>query len=585
MAARRVLHRVGTPQRVGRGLAAGLFAAMAPIPGLRVVLGLLIATLVRGSRTIALGTQFINLLIGIVPLVAAEFWIGRLFYKGAIATQSDAITLVHTIESQWRWTAPFASFAEAWRNCEQAGPAVLGPLLIGVLVLGGLAALIAYPIGVIGAVKFYVYRLQWNVRRGLSLHAPRGMLTVPAPTTVDEQMSEDEALKRYALRPQTFVRADRITLLLDGSQAYPEMLRAISEAKTSVTLETYILQADDTGKRFSRELARAAQRGVNVRLLYDAVGALGLPYSYVQELLAVGVRVSVYRPLNTAWRRSLFTFHRRDHRKILVVDDRISFTGGINICHDNAPKLEGGMAWRDMHVRIEGPAVAVKLKALTEETWKVADAFQETHEAKKPADASEPPEQFPAPLPDTSANVLVQVMGNKEFLQRMRLRRAYLHAIRHARRYILIENAYFIPDRGIRRALYKAVKRGVTVSAGVAMYSDVKIVAMASRALYSELLSNGVRLFEYPRSMLHSKVAVIDDIWSIVSSYNLDHRSLRHNLEAGVVIVNRPFAVAIRDHILNDIRESREVTPEYHDARPWDEVLIETLAYQGRYWL
>ena len=206
-------------------------------------------------------------------------------------------------------------------------------------------------------------------------------------------------------------------------------------------------------------------------------------------------------------------------------------------------------------------------------------------EAQKPAEATDAPENFPPPLPPTCNDALVQVLGNKEFLQRMRLRRAYLHAIRRARRYILIENAYFIPDRGIRRALYRAVKRGVVVSAGVAMYSDVKVVAMASRALYSELLSNGVRLFEYPHSMLHSKVAVIDDAWSIVSSYNLDHRSLRHNLEAGVLIVNRPFAVALREQILSDIRESREVTPEFHDARPWEQVLMETLAYQGRYWM
>lgn len=580
----RVLHRVGTPQRVGRGLAVGLFAAMAPIPGLRVVLSLLIATLVRGSRTVALTTQFLNLLIGIVPLVAAEFWIGRLFYRGAIATQADALALVHTIEEQWRWMHPINSSMEAWLNCQNAGPAVIGPLLIGVLALGGVAAAIGYPVGVICAVKFYVYRLRRNVRRGLSLHAPRGLLVLPSPTTDEAQISESAALRRYALRPQTYTRADRITLLLDGCQAYPEMLRAIAEAKESVALETYILRADKTGESFGRELAKAARRGVKVRLLYDFVGALGLPEKFIHELLAANVRVSTYRPLTTALGRSLFTFHRRDHRKILVVDDRVSFTGGINISHDNAAACDGGMAWRDMHVRIEGAAVAAQLKSLIDETWKTADAFPPISKVDAPSD-EQPDEKFPPLLPATSSDVLVQVINNKEFLQRYRLRRAYLHAIRHARRYILIENAYFVPDRGVRRALYRAVKRGVTVSAGVAMYSDVKIVAMASRALYSEMLSHGVRLFEYPRSMLHSKVAVIDDAWAIVSSYNLDHRSLRHNLEAGVLIVNKPFAVAMRDQILKDITESREVTPEFHGARPWDEVLMESLAYQGRYWL
>jgi len=167
----------------------------------------------------------------------------------------------------------------------------------------------------------------------------------------------------------------------------------------------------------------------------------------------------------------------------------------------------------------------------------------------------------------------------------VRLRRAYIHAIKNARRYILIENAYFIPDRGIRRALRNAVRRGVVVGVVVAMYSDVKIAAMASRALYGELLSNGVRLFEYPKTMLHAKTAVIDDEWSMVSSYNLDHRSLLHNLEAGVLLLDAAFARALRNQVLIDISHCREVTLQFHKARPWNEALLESAAYQARYWL
>ena len=583
-AARRVLNRVGSPQRAGRGLAVGFFVAMIPVPGLRMVLSLLVAWAVRGSKFIAFTTQFVvALLAGAVPLTALQFWIGRRAYRGTSADSASAVRLVAEFQQEWHWLHPLDSLSAIWASCVTAGPETVGPLVVGVLLTGIAVAAAAYPVGVISAVAFYIRRLR---RKAIDVHGmrpPRGTLLLPGPTSFDENLTEAQALKRYALRPKTFARADAVTLLIDGSQGYPEMLRSIAQAKESVALETYILQADDTGKAFAHALAAAARRGVDTRLLYDCVGALGLPYSYVQELLDAGVKVGAYKPLSSVFKRSLMALQRRDHRKILVIDDRVSFTGGLNICHDNAPRCEGGMGWRDMHVRVDGAAPAQRLKAIVGETWKEADIFP-------PSGKVLPHPGVPAiinsgPLPPTSTHALVQVLGNKEFLQRVRLRRAYIHAIRNARRYILIENAYFVPDRGVRRALYRAVKRGVTVAAGVAMYSDVKIVAMASRSLYSEMLSNGVRLFEYPLSMLHSKVAVIDDIWSIVSSYNLDHRSLLHNLEAGVLIVDRPFAQAVRDQILLDISSSREVTADFHEARPWDEVLMESVAYQVRYWL
>ena len=139
--------------------------------------------------------------------------------------------------------------------------------------------------------------------------------------------------------------------------------------------------------------------------------------------------------------------------------------------------------------------------------------------------------------------------------------------------------------RGIRRALYQAVKRGVTVVVVIAQTSDVRVAKMASKALYNELLAGGVRIFEYPLSMIHSKIAVIDDVWSMVGSYNLDHRSLLLNLEVGVLLIDKPFTAAMREQILKDIANSEEVTKESHAARSWNEALFESLAYQARYWL
>ena len=487
-----------------------------------------------------------------------------------------------------------------------------GPLTVGVLYTGMIGAAIAYPIGAIASAEYYAHRLApacaardadhaaarpvgiggWGWGRGW-----RGRLSAPAERTTaagiragtEAGTTAEASATSYVLHPEQLVRADSVSLLIDGREGYPEMLRAIDDAKESIDLETYILRNDHTGRRFATALSNAARRGVRTRLLYDAVGALGLPDTYVTHLTSAGVDVAVFRPISSIVRRGILPFNRRDHRKILIVDKRTGFIGGLNISDDNAPKEDGGMGWRDTHLRIDGAVVAAAMQKLFEETWRLADRVAP---ASVPARIQAAPSSAPAetPVPPLSPrssvdSVLVQVLGNKEFLQRVRLRRAYVHAIRNAQRYILIENAYFIPDRGIRRALYRAVKRGVVVAAVVAMYSDVKVAALASRSLYSELIAGGVKLFEYPISMMHSKVAVVDDVWSMVGSYNLDHRSLMHNLEAGVMAVDPRLAQLLRERIVADIEHSREVTKDFHEARPWDNVMMEALAYQVRYWL
>ncbi|MBM4082196.1 MAG: hypothetical protein FJ278_21000 [Planctomycetes bacterium] len=181
--------------------------------------------------------------------------------------------------------------------------------------------------------------------------------------------------------------------------------------------------------------------------------------------------------------------------------------------------------------------------------------------------------------------VPVQIIGNEEFRFRRRIHRAYLHAIKRARRYILIENAYFIPDRAVRRALARAVKRGVLVAVAVARHSDVAIVAHASRNLYSELLRSGVRVFEWPQGMLHAKTAAIDDAWAIVGSYNFDHRSLFHQLEAVAVVADPGFVRRLRDQTLADLARCHELTLWEHESRSWRQMLLESGAHLLRYWL
>jgi cardiolipin synthase len=386
-------------------------------------------------------------------------------------------------------------------------------------------------------------------------------------------------IARYAQSPRGFLRAADVKLLVDGREAFPEMLGAIAAARRTIEMESYILRPDRTGRRFGEALAAAARRGVRVRLMYDALGSLGLPSSYLRQLTSAGAAVSVYHPLILT--RPSWAINRRNHRKLIVVDDAVAFTGGLNIADEYATKEDGGAGWRDTHMRLDGAQPARELRALFEDAWERAKPLPGS-----PAFAARPVEGQP-PAPSVSDGVAAQVLGNDEFRNRRRIRRAHLYAINHARQYILIENAYFIPDRGVRRALVRAVRRGVKVAVAMAAVgsSDVAIAAYASRVLNSELLAAGVRLFEWRHGMLHAKTAVVDDAWAVVGSYNFDHRSLSHDLEVAVVVAEASFARRLREQTLADLGRCHEVTLAEHEARPWSRMLLESAAYQMRYWL
>lgn len=441
----------------------------------------------------------------------------------------------------------------------------------------------------------------WRVRRGKRLAgkgfppAPPSLLVLPKAG--GPPLTRHEILAVYARRPAQFERALSVKLLVDGREAYPEMLTAIESATATVVLETYILRADRTGTRFQEALCRAARRGVHVRLLYDYVGSLGLPDGFVRHLMDAGVEVAVYHPL--VLDRPIWFMNRRDHRKILVVDRKVMFIGGLNIADDYAAAEDGGGGWRDTHVRLDGIEVAEEGERLFEMGWRKADVSGEmpTRAARLRAglrarlrklvnirDAWRREPHAVSTLQDEKA-VPVDVVGNDEFRYRWRISRAYLHAIRHARRYILIENAYFIPVRAVRQALARAVRRGVLVAVAVPGHSDVPIAAHASRSLYGELLKSGVRIFEWPHGMLHAKTAVVDDAWAIVGSYNFDHRSLLHQLEAVAIVADHDFASRLREQSLADLAQCHEVTLGQHESRPRWQVLVDYGAYMLRHWL
>lgn len=361
----------------------------------------------------------------------------------------------------------------------------------------------------------------------------------------------------------TGIPGNRVKLLVDAVQGYPAMLAAIDAARTNIAFESYIYRADATGQRFLDALVRAQERGVQVRVLVDAVGSAGTDAGFFAPLVRAGGQMAVFQPHVLG-----IPTWRRDHRKVLVVDERQAFIGGLNIAQEYAPEDWGGGSWHDVHAEVGGPA-AFALGRLFARTW---EKVGQRHWA---------PQRTPSMVGDTS----VQILESKLIVRRHSVRKAYLHAIRHAQHTVRLSNAYFIPDRGILRALRLAAERGVKVQILVAGQSDVLAVRYASCALYARMLRFGAEIFEWPQRMLHAKCAVIDGTWCSIGSYNLDRRSLLHNLEANIACVDTALGAALDAQFVLDAERSKRIDPETWHRRPVLRKLMEQLCYSLRYLL
>lgn len=370
----------------------------------------------------------------------------------------------------------------------------------------------------------------------------------------------------YSAYPRSLTAGNLVTPLQDGAEGFPSMLDAISSASRYVHLETYILEEDTMGRTFARVLIEAAGRGAEVRLIYDGLGGFGLSADFRFALRDAGVRVAEYRPLSLMRRR----WSRRDHRKILVVDGKVGFAGGLNIADDYAPLDVGGAGWRDTHCRVEGPVVA-QLDQMFWRTW---------HRAK-----GEPyPLCPPLPFEERPGRSLAQAIGSDHWGQRMAIRRHYLHAIRTATDYIYIANAYFVPDPGVRRALIRAARRGVNVNILTSADGDLKTVQFASEASFSRLLRRGVRIHLFSKTNMHAKTAVIDDVWATIGSYNLDYMSLMHNLEVVLEVVDRSVGKTMRAMYEADLRHCDELSLDRWRRRPWWRKLAAWFFYKFKRW-
>jgi cardiolipin synthase len=365
---------------------------------------------------------------------------------------------------------------------------------------------------------------------------------------------------------------DAVALLRDGEQAYPAMLAAIAGAERTICFETYILRDDTAGKRFLDALMERARTGVCVLLMFDAWGSR-VSDATLEALEASGVTVRPFRPWRFAGSlaRSLARHRRRNHRKSLVVDGRVAFTGGMNVSDDYAAVSDGGEGWRDTNLRIEGPS-ARSLERLFLETWR----------------------RNRGPKPDLTrfgdgpvrASPRLRIVGNGFVRESKRVRRAYLEAFAGARERIFITNAYFLPPANVVRQLVAATKRGVRVAVILAATTDVKLVLYAARGLYPVLLRGGIELYEWTdERVLHAKTAVVDGRWTTVGSTNLDPLSLMQNLEVNAIVDDAGFGASAEQLFLEDLGRCRRITVDDVSRYGLLERALSWLAWRLRLWL
>lgn len=387
------------------------------------------------------------------------------------------------------------------------------------------------------------------------------------------------AVRRYSSAPLT--AGNLVSVLIDGPQTYAAIEAELKAARHHIHLETFIFGADDIGRRFGELLARKRKEGVEVRVLYDSVGSMDTPKSFFEGLRQQGIEVREFRPMNPVKNPRIWDIHNRDHRKILVVDGQVGFTGGINIdstyssASTSKPGPQRGIedGWRDTHMRIAGPAVK-QLQSLFLQTWA---------EAADAVDVGEGDGYFPSVRP--AGATLVTIVGNDSESDDRSLYGTYLAAFTHASNRLWITHAYFAPNPELLDAMAGAARRGVDVRLIVPAFTDSTLVLNATQSTFTALLQAGVKIYELKDALLHAKSVVIDGTVSIVGSANLDMRSFLHNDEANAIVIDRDFGRRMEEVFRRDQRASRPVTLERWQQRSLWQRLKEFGVKLFSYWL
>ena len=396
-----------------------------------------------------------------------------------------------------------------------------------------------------------------------------------------------DILRRHLAQEQAInadsplVLGNKLVLLQDGPATYKAMFAAIRGAKDHINLETYIFADDDVGRQFADLLLERQAAGVQVNLIYDSVGCLNTPREFFERLSAAGIQVLEFNPVNPlAGKKKEWLLNNRDHRKLLVVDGRIAFIGGINISesYSSGPftrsagkKGVNTLGWRDTHLQIEGPVVA-EFQKLFIDTW--------TKQKGRPL-----AQKNYFPKLGKQGDEIVRAIGSTSDDPHSLIYLTLLSAIANAEQRVYLTNAYFVPDPQLVKSLTDAARRGVDVELILPSRSDSWTVLYAGRSHYTRLLRAGVKIYERRSAVMHSKTATIDGVWSTVGSTNLDWRSFLHNDEINAAILGRDFARQMDAMFAKDLAESDEISLARWKRRSPMQRLKEWLARLAEYWL
>jgi cardiolipin synthase len=370
-----------------------------------------------------------------------------------------------------------------------------------------------------------------------------------------------------AVQPFRVLRGHRLKLLVDGDQFFPALFEAVGAARASVNLQTYIFRRDRTGRELLELLIERARAGVEVRLLYDRFGSTFAHFSgFFDAPRRAGVRVLSITQANLL--KGRFQINLRNHRKVAIMDGRVGFVGGINIHDQNRTEYAEGAPIRDYHVQFEGPAVR-DLQFLFIQDWFFA--------------SREPPDQVLSqslfPSPGLVGEGLVQVVPGGPERQGAGILDAFFGAIVSAERSVSIVTPYFVPDEPILQALRYSALRGVAVRIVVPKVSNHRYTEFATRSLYGGLLEAGVRIFERRPPFIHGKALVVDDVYAMLGSANLDYRSLHLNFETNIEVADTDFVRAAVEQVAAEIAMSEEVLEADYLRRSLPRQLAERFCY------
>jgi cardiolipin synthase len=423
-------------------------------------------------------------------------------------------------------------------------------------------------VGTLFFIFFGYQHVRWPLKRKQQ-HTQHYRSSQPAvpPEAVpggDARLEPDtswDGLARLAQRFGGFPRTtgNDVTFYYEGRPAYDAMLEAIRSARHHVHMETFILQSDDTGREFLDLLTRKAREGVEVRLLYDAMGSYRMHKAVLRGLTDAGGKCTAFLPLNPLRRR--IQVNLRNHRKIMVVDGRVAFTGGLNVGDEYLGKSARYGFWRDTHLQVRGPAVA-GLQYVFLEDWDFAAG-----------ELLRGPSYFPPG--ERTGDCEVQVIHSGPEQNINSIREVYFAAVLRARRRLWIASPYFVPDAGLRDALCLAGYLGLDVRLLCQYHPDKWVPFYAGRYYWSDVLEAGVKVYQYTKGMMHSKVVLVDGEWASVGTANLDNRSLHLNFEVNCLI-SSPAAVAELERAYrHDLTDAIRLSVAVFERRPLAARLVE----------